>query len=75
VEVQSDRKFAVDMGGKVAYVLPMQSGRLFRPEAHDELGGGVVRRPHADQILPVGDPEDAATDRDLGDVALGICQA
>jgi hypothetical protein len=28
-----------------------------------------------DQILPVDEPKDATTDRDLGDVALGICQA
>jgi hypothetical protein len=60
---------------QVLSVEPMQRGRFFRLEAHDELGEGVVRQPHADEILPVDEPKEATTDRDLGDVAVGICQA
>jgi hypothetical protein len=57
---------------QVLSVEPLQRGRLFWLEAHDELGGRARRRAHADKILPVDEPKDAASDRYLGHVALGI---
>ena len=53
-------------------VEPMQSGGVLWLEAHEKFAGDIPRRPHTDQILPVDKPEEAAVDRDLGNIPPGI---
>ncbi|MGH6837872.1 MAG: hypothetical protein ACREDT_03565 [Methylocella sp.] len=72
------RRYGADVaeiGLQAIVALPMQRGTLSWLEADDKLGVHFLRRMQADEILPVDDPEDAAMDGNLGDVAPGIRDA
>lgn len=51
---------------------PIQSGGVLWLETHEKFAGNIPGRPHTEQILLVDEPEEAAVDRDLGNIPPGI---
>ena len=72
LDLRRDGADSAEIHLQAIVVEPMQSGGVLWLEAHEKFAGDIPRRPHTEQILPVDKPEEAAVDRDLGNIPPGI---
>ncbi len=72
LDLRRDGADSAEIHLQAIVVEPMQSGGVLWLEAHEKFAGDIPRRPHTEQILPVDEPEEAAVDRDLGNIPPGI---
>src|SRR5208337_3607425 len=71
LDLRRDGADSAEIHLQAIVVEPMQSGGVLWLEAHEKFAGDIPRRPHTEQVLPVDEPEEAAVDRDLGNIPPG----